>query len=976
MSSMFRLSELQRRSSSMLSTTLAGAPQQQSHQAGSQSSVHRRGSSDGSPASDGPRVLSNDDVALMHAQEAAGLKDELAMTQTRYEAIIANIKADAVASLEAVTRETTRKVGIANKEAREAARRIVQLSRELAEVKKTASHGHRSSFSNSGTQALPTDGPASSDAANGSSRLSEPPSVNASFAGHASIAFAIDPRSRSGSVRISAIDALRDSLQAKEAELVTLRAKLDVRDSACSSLESELRVASEKMLALHRESQLQSDLQSVPPASASPTAPQSPHIILAHSSSGHSSPRNDTSPEKTREMNRRVVELAKELAAVRAERDAAIVAREAERAARKAADLQADETAADYEAQARRLVAAEQRLADMASTVDQVGTQLDHLEVVKADLGRLRALQEEWEKKESHFARFRAQHERCSETIVDQRSRVFTLEKALQRAEAKAVEQQKAAHLATLAAEESRRKLATAQDEIESRKQQAQADAQTHEAAKSAHQQLLNDFRQKLDDETRRGEEQKASLSATQQRLTEAQATLDRLSGAKTSAELQLVRSTDAGAELVKLRALLREQEQTIAALRDENAEAKQMVRKAQADKSAAARDHADRLGAMQRLNLELLDTKQQLETRDRELAWHRSERENYVSRINDMYGSEADRTTITTTRRLLGLLESMSVELSQQVAEHLSLEYMRGGTRTANLFRRTFNLDADVARDVVEVLAHIYLALRTNSGIDHVCRTFNLKEISLRRIITGFGSVIDACSPGPRRRQLMLGTATALRVTFRGAERLRFLCGVSRPGSSLHRLRSDPYPLARICGFLTPVLRGFPAFAMHDRVDADTYRSIFLRLDVTARTFTMHEAQLTPNDGLAAVRLFGSYDELGPEAEALGSYRVDLRVEFASHLSAPLSGAVDWSKPNATSSAVRVTIKWDRRHDGLQAEITGGGRLCECAHSEADAIGQVFEDGKPVADVATDRSWRTAERDRAAKADANAAAA
>ena len=211
---------------------------------------------------------------------------------------------------------------------------------------------------------------------------------------------------------------------------------------------------------------------------------------------------------------------------------------------------------------------------------------------------------------------------------------------------------------------------------------------------------------------------------------------------------------------------------------------------------------------------------------------------------------------------------------------------------------------------------------------------------------------------------------------------RLALLMAARRKESSIAILGGDALPLAKICSFLDPVLVGFPAFALHERIGPSGGRSIVLHLDMATQRFYMHEAKVDAG-GVQAVQLRGSWRELGAGLEALGTCRIELTGTHTSRGSASTddgsAGAIVWDPPPPTSLApsvssstagggggassqdsatsLQLTVRWDRRHTCLIAEISGGARLHEATLAEVGAARRITE-AATAADACAEDIW------------------
>jgi hypothetical protein len=242
---------------------------------------------------------------------------------------------------------------------------------------------------------------------------------------------------------------------------------------------------------------------------------------------------------------------------------------------------------------------------------------------------------------------------------------------------------------------------------------------------------------------------------------------------------------------------------------------------------------------------------------------------------------------------------------------------------------------------------------VRTGSDSEAMCRLLGVKEITVRRIVAGFTTVMHKYAPTPRRRQLTANRGPDGRRVLRGRDRLLFLVACES-APSLRALSSfsdggggggstDVTMIrAKICSFLIPTLVGNTSFATHTRTDdeARTGKSVLLRLDLDAGTFAMHEARISPVDGVNAVRLAGRLQELPADREALGTCRFELIAGVSDRCEEQSTTApMVWREAMDKPPPLKVLVRWDRRHTGLVADVEGGARLAELTPTEAAAI-------------------------------------
>jgi hypothetical protein len=707
--------------------------------------------------------------------------------------------------------------------------------------------------------------------------------------------------------------------------------------------------------------QLRDDLARAKSAAAGTAAPDSPGT--------------STKPEallraKERQVVAQSVELgrtANELRAVRLQLDAS-------RAETKAALVRC---AADADA-----VSAIQAVLGDASQELQRGTEREaelrhdnaRLPGLVDEVQRLRQRATELANAADHAARFRAQHEHCGQELGDQRGRIVRLEHERQAS---------AAQLAVLLGEKRDAAVAVAALEAQAAANEGKL-AETVRRSEAAHTSL-----------TQKADDRRTSQSVLEQRCNAAEAelkaavargaALQRRGDAMSQKADDVQRAANEAQEahdaaLLRAAAAHAAEVQSVVVAADakagDHAALLQATRGLEADRDAKLSDHDQRKGELRRLTLELAEAQQLCERERRNGRRANEELQRMYAHLNDLEGSHMD--TATSSRRLTGLLESMTIDLSTRVAEHLRREFMSGGSNTAQLFQRTFNLDAETARDMVDVLAHLYLMIRAKLGVEHMCKMLGLQEITVRRIVTGFLVAYESGAPTERRQALTEGTAAAQRFTFHGCERMTLLCVALLPrarrsaGNAAGALGADMFVLAKICAFLPPVIVGHPSFAYHkfrlgdDAAADDEGQTVLAHMDMAAGTFRMLEAQVSRGEqSVVVMRGTVAVDRRSAKrARVALHYETQQRATFA-EASGAAEDALRWSEwepvSDATrSSSLQFNIRWDSRHDGLIAEnVDGGGALPEVSVQEADGVWTLYRERVTLDALLSAAEWK-----------------
>ena len=373
------------------------------------------------------------------------------------------------------------------------------------------------------------------------------------------------------------------------------------------------------------------------------------------------------------------------------------------------------------------------------------------------------------------------------------------------------------------------------------------------------------------------------------------------------------------------------------------------------------------RTTALQRMSLELEELKQKHSKLLREVQSKKEEVENMRNRLCEAEAS-VDQSSMSATKRVVGMLESLSVEVSAQLADHLRLDYLRGGKNSAAMMIRTFNLMQDQAQELVEVLCELFLLVKIGSGLEEICKRLGVKENSVRRVVTAFSKVEQRFSASPRHELLLRDTHSKQRTTYCGQERLGFLCVVQRPMSPLAVLQEHPYVLAKICAFLPLVIRGSNTFAAHSlakRSQGDLVgHTILVCLEPSDRTFKMLECEVSMNRTLMVI-VDGKYKtQLSPNSMSNVKLMMQCRVKRDAVLvTRGGTGSYEWDFgpeeiiPKQEADIITYSIKWELNHDGLVAE-TSSLKVREVSAAEVGLLKELYAGELSPTQMLHHRSW------------------
>lgn len=447
------------------------------------------------------------------------------------------------------------------------------------------------------------------------------------------------------------------------------------------------------------------------------------------------------------------------------------------------------------------------------------------------------------------------------------------------------------------------------------------------------------------------------------------------------------------------------------------------VLRRAGNTSSNAASGSVAAATSLQRVSLELEEMRQKFNKLQREYAAREQDIENLWRRLREAEGtSGGDGTTSSASeqKRLVGMLESLSVEISNQLARHLKGDYMRGGlVTTLPAVVAAFHLGKDEGAELMDALSRLMIMVRCRIALPVVCQRLQVKEQSIRRVMNAFSKcgASVAASSSSRRNRLLAGSPPAARYNFAGHERLQLmLCSrvrnaaapscddeddVSSEASSsqrdapkssgsprssttsalstappVTRLGRDAYVVALICSYLPVVLRGNTAFAAHvlSRSSSSTRQSgqtLLLSLDPTDNTFTMMECEVASSRCIIVV-ISGVY-KAAFSWQTCSHVKVSLqcRTKRDGILASPGGDAAaksswKWSDvekiPRDESSIITYTIKKlggdEAMTEGLVAE-TNGVRLRELSIEEVGLIQELYSGDLDSAQAMQEhRSW------------------
>ena len=400
-----------------------------------------------------------------------------------------------------------------------------------------------------------------------------------------------------------------------------------------------------------------------------------------------------------------------------------------------------------------------------------------------------------------------------------------------------------------------------------------------------------------------------------------------------------------------------------------------QQRRAAEAQIQALTADSSEKKTAIQKLSLELQETKQQYARLERAYQQRTEEVNLLVQQINDLEGNDGGGTT-TTTKKLIGIIESISVEVCARLAQSLCWEYMRDAPRTTAAIINMYRLPDDVTADAIGILCRVFLCqkhfnMRTKPISDFV----GIPEASLRRVVAAFSGVIEGTSPNERHTQLLENTPAPARHTYLGSERLSLLCCVMASASPIGQLSSNvsgKYCLALICSYLPIVIRGNIAFAshvMHTGQGPREGHTSLLVLSPETRSFTMMESQVTSERALVVI-ISGVYRRSMSYTSATG-------VKYTFQCTSKRDGAClpgksateshwEWSEdeeiPAAEATMLQYVIEYDRRHNGLlavDARNETSYALAELSMDEVASIQELYGGALDLQTMCAHRSWR-----------------
>jgi hypothetical protein len=430
------------------------------------------------------------------------------------------------------------------------------------------------------------------------------------------------------------------------------------------------------------------------------------------------------------------------------------------------------------------------------------------------------------------------------------------------------------------------------------------------------------------------------------------------------SAKAQVQSQAAREAELVKqVEALSQEKAELQLANRQLEVSARQRRDSTISDSAANER----RTSALQRMSLELEEMKQKYSKLQREVQTKKEEVEKMRDRLCEAEGS-VDQSSTSASKIAVGMLESLSVEVSSQLADHLRLDYLRGGKNSAAMMVRTFNLMQDQAQTLVEVLCELFLRVKVGQGLEEICKSLGVKENSIRRVVTAFSKVEQRLVASPRHELLIRDTPPSRRTTYCGQERLSFLCVANRGECSLACLVDQPYLLAKICAFLPMVIRGSNTFAAHcltKRSQGDLLGStILLCLDPADRTFKMLECEVSSHRTLMVI-VDGKYKaQLSPNSMSNVKLMIQCRMKRDAVLvqnKKDDSYQWDFGKeeaiPKNEADIITYTLKWELNHDGLVAE-TSTVKLREVSAAEVGMLQELYVGDLSPSQMLNHRSW------------------
>jgi uncharacterized coiled-coil protein SlyX len=425
---------------------------------------------------------------------------------------------------------------------------------------------------------------------------------------------------------------------------------------------------------------------------------------------------------------------------------------------------------------------------------------------------------------------------------------------------------------------------------------------------------------------------------------------------------------------------------------------------------------------SLQRVSLELEETRQKYNRLQRDYASREREIENLIRRLQEAEASSGgDGTTSTSSerRRLAGIFESLSVELCHQLANHLRFDYMRNGASlTLPAVMNSFHLGKEEASEMMDALSRTMLMVRLHVHLPHICSRLGVKESSVRRVVHAFArSGVQAPEDeSSRRRRLLETTPADARYTYSGHERLVFLfCAARRPknyqsgtpfrippkssssssvdgedddledevedGSTeqpknhqkacpIRRLGSDRFLLGLVCSYLPVVLRGSTAFAAHVMHHPNSGnasgQTLLVSLEPTSSSFTLMECEVSASGKTMAVLLSGTYRS-GFSWQSCNHVKVSLSCRTKQDgqwiPTGDGNGKWEWSSMaklsrEESAEAVQYTIK---RGDGVFDGLvaeTKGVRLRELSVEEVMLIQELYSGELTADEMMHHASW------------------
>jgi hypothetical protein len=429
-----------------------------------------------------------------------------------------------------------------------------------------------------------------------------------------------------------------------------------------------------------------------------------------------------------------------------------------------------------------------------------------------------------------------------------------------------------------------------------------------------------------------------------------------------------------------------------LARLREDYSASEQARRQLEAKVQAANAEATEKRTAIQKVSLELEESKQKYSKLEKALERKCEEVNQLIDQINEMEGNNTGSTN--TTKRLIGMIESFSVEICQRLSDVLQTEYMKGAPRAIAFLVEAFHIDRELATDAVDVLCKCYFYLKhCDASVAVISKEIGIPDASLKRIVSAFRTVLPKYQPSERRQVLLQGSPPEAKELFGGQDRLMFLlCAKATStangnplsqSSGIGRLY-DPNDiqskaiLSLICSFLTPVIKGGANFATHEMIQhRDGSReghTVFIAM-LDRNSFVLMECQVTPQQALLAV-ISGSYRR---SSNQTSTRSVKYNFQCASKKDAvcqlvpqaspnlPPKTVWKWSPdeeiPPSESTILQYSLEWDRRHDGLQlvdvhSETKVG--LRELSGEEVAWIQELYGGEMDLSAMMNHKSWKS----------------